>query len=86
MSYTIQPIFNGLVTEREFSYNFLLHDSSSLQSNDLAEQFNDLYHLFLNKFARLSQTSTISLSQEKEIKVLLEQVLAVRRKLEESDI
>ncbi len=80
--YQVQIMFDGLITEQALFQDFLLQDNPSSEAIDLAQQFNDLYHLFLNKFARLSQESSLSPSQETDIKALLDQLLAVRRKLE----
>lgn len=74
--------FQGLVSHDTFFYSALLHDNPPEEALQLAEQFNDLYHLFLNKFARLSQDSSLSTSQAEELTTLLDNLLTVRRALE----
>ncbi len=84
-TYHLSPVFDGLVTEGDFFYEGLLHDRPTEKNQALVTQFNDLYHLFLNKFARLTYDPTYSKEQEEELKILLADVLAVRRALEEQE-
>ena len=80
--YELSLAFDGLVGEGVFFYNELLRDRPSKQREILVNQFNDLYHLFLNKFARLTYDPTLSVEQEEEIRTLLSDLLAVRRAIE----
>lgn len=74
--------FAGLVSQEPFLYSPLLHDQVRNKATELATQFNDLYHFFLNRFVRLSQEASITHVQEKELEALLKELLKVRRQLE----
>ena len=83
--YQLETVFDGLVTDGAVFYYSLLRDQSSPQALELAEQFNDLYHLFLNKFARLTQESLVSDNLEEEMTVLLKQLLEIKKALVKSE-
>jgi hypothetical protein len=83
--YKLSSAFDGLVSEGVFFYEGLLRDRPSTDSQILASQFNDLYHLFLNKFARLTYDPSLSSDQEEEMKKLLLDLLSVRRALEDQE-
>lgn len=83
-AYNLSPSFNGVVSQVDFFYESVLRDQPLEESQRLADQFNDLYHLFLNKFARLSHDPSFTDEQEKEMKKLLDDLLKVRRELEKS--
>lgn len=57
----------------------LLRDEAS--ATELERHFNDLYHLFLNRFARLSHDPALSDRAAAELTALLADLLAVKRKL-----
>lgn len=80
--YQWSQAFTGLVGQEPFLYTPLLHDRPSVKATELVTQFNDLYHLFLNRFARLSQEASIKPVQERELETLLQELLHVRRQLE----
>lgn len=84
-TYQFSSAFDGLVSEGVFFYEGLLRDRPLDKNQVLANQFNDLYHLFLNKFARLTFDPTLSKVQEEELKILLADLLATRRALEKQD-
>ncbi len=83
--YQLATAFDGLVTDGAVFCYSLLHDESSPQALELAEQFNDLYHLFLNKFARLTQESSVSDNLEEEMTALLKQLLKIKKVLVKSE-
>lgn len=80
--YQLSQTFSGLVTQEPFLYTPLIYDQPRDKASELATQFNDLYHLFLNRFARLSQEASVTSVQEKELETLLAELLKVRRRLE----
>jgi len=84
-TYQLSSAFDGLVSEGVFFYERLLHDRPLDKNQALATQFNDLYHLFLNKFARLTYDPTLSKEQEEDLNILLTDLLATRRALEDQD-
>lgn len=81
-TYQLSSAFDGLVSEGVFFYEGLLQDHSLEKNQALVNQFNDLYHLFLNKFARLTYDASLSQAQEEYLKLLLNDLLTVRRSLE----
>jgi fructosamine-3-kinase len=83
-AYNLSPSFNGVVSQVDFFYENILRDQPLDKGQRLADQFNDLYHLFLNKFARLSHDPSFSDEQAQEMKKLLNDLLKVRRELEKS--
>ncbi|QQS60317.1 hypothetical protein IPN41_04380 [Candidatus Falkowbacteria bacterium] len=84
-TYQLSSAFDGLVNEGVFFYEGLLRDRPLEKNQALATHFNDLYHLFLNKFARLTYDPTLSKEQEEDLKILLADLLATRRALEEQE-
>lgn len=84
-TYQLSSAFDGFVSEGVFFYEGLLRDRPLDKNQALANQFNDLYHLFLNKFARLTYDPTLSKEQEEDLKMLLSDLLSTRRALEEQD-
>lgn len=84
-TYQLNPSFTEVLTEERVYIGTILHDQPSLSGRQLAKQFNDLYHLFLHKFSRLSYDPYLSHTEEQEIKCLLDQLLQVKRALEALD-
>lgn len=80
--YQMLTAFDGLVADQAVFYQVLLHDRSSPKGVEMAEQFNDLYHLFLNKFARLTSEIKSPEIQEEEMLILLKQLFILRKALE----
>lgn len=83
--YQMLTAFDGLVANQAVFYQALLHDRPSPKGVELAEQFNDLYHLFLNKFARLTSEPKSSEVQEEEMLILLKQLFTIRKALVKSE-
>ena len=69
---------DALTIEAE-EYNFGEADTSNLE-----QQFNDFYHLFLTKIARLPQEEPLSMAQEKRLIRLFQELLKLKRQIGES--
>lgn len=84
-AYHLSPTFTEVLTEEQVYIGLVLRDQPSPTAQQLAKQFNDLYHLFLHKFSRLNYDPYLSHSEEQEMKCLLDQILQVKRALEALD-
>jgi len=68
-------------------YNWLINDrpASALSSKGLERHFNDLYHLFLNRYARLSEQVSLSEKDAEELRLLLNEIIAIKQSLAEEE-
>ena len=75
----------------ESSGTLLLRDAPTLEASSeevdyfsQEQQFNDFYHLFLAKVARLPQEGTVSMAEEKRLIRLFQELLKLKRHIGES--
>ena len=83
------PIISGIGTPA-----LLLRDTLTVQAEEidfpeaevvnLEQQFSDYYHLFLVKIARLPQEEALSITQERRLIRLFQEVLKRKRQIGES--
>ncbi len=59
----------------------LLRDEARNQAVEAERHFNDLYHFFLNRFARLSHDSELTEEESKRLTALLAELLEAKKKL-----
>lgn len=73
----------SLLTDAGLFGPLLLREEAQDAGNELERHFNDLYHLFLNRFARLSHEPQLSDEAAVQLQALLAELLAVKKKLAE---
>mgnify|MGYP000896254587 CR=1 FL=1 len=66
------------------SFGLLLRDAPEASLSDAERQFNDLFHLFLNRFARLTHDATLPADEAERLRRLLDDVIEARQKLDEN--
>ncbi len=83
-AYNTASAFDAVFKEDEPLFGvLLLRDKALVDATEIERHFNDLYHLFLNKFARLSHLSEVSAAEEKALKDLLDELLRVKKQFTE---
>lgn len=77
--YNLHPSFEALIfRDGSLSPVFILRDKASAHAQKQERYFVDLYHLFLNKFARLSYDPGLSEEEAQKLKRLFEELLRAK--------
>ncbi len=64
------------------AFGLLLRDSPDETASALERQFNDLFHLFLNRFANLTNEVSLPEDEAADLQRLLSEIIAVKQKLD----